>query len=446
MNRGPLDRLAGWLSRPEIARHDPDRIAALAAALEGTDPPVSAGRHGALTCYEAAPRRRRLLEFDRRGHLVAALRWTEDGGLLWAKCRSATGTWLGIEPGTGEAAWGRSDRLWRLRDGAPWAPTEIITVFQALDYERLDFIPPLAEPRRLPPGAGTTVLNLLAGLMKDQGRARVRYRGPYPTEQLFTALLECFRYDPAEPAPLDRFLAGGHLDWLPAPHERHHVGDRVYVQLRQEIDKVVVDGVAFYRADWQGVIRREPRVVRASADKVICSLWALGRPLEDRLVLDRSGEVLAAPPFRDDTAAPAPLAAVWSAALADLIARESHRALAPAIRQVMDGLALEWGPVPGDLLRVDGSACRISRRLRDAALAEVRQAAPGPERAERAIAFVLEVARLLGSEVRVRAQERLEALAEAEQQQLWEESSGAPPAGLDTSVGRLLALVAGGSA
>jgi hypothetical protein len=446
MKRAHLDRLAGWLSKPEIARHDPDRIVRLAAALEDADPPVSAGRHGALICYEAAPARRRLLEFDRRGHLVAALRWTEDGALLWAKCRSATGTWLGIEPGTGEAAWGRSDRLWRLRDDALWAPAEVITVFQALDYERLDFIPPLAEPRRLPPGAGTAVLNLLAGLMKDQGRARVRYRGPYPTEQLFTALLECFRYDPAEPAPLDRFLAGGDLDWLPAPHERHHVTAGVCVQLRQEIDKVVIDGIPFHRADWQGVIRREPRVVRVSEDKVLCSLWALGRPLEDRLVLDRSGEVLAAPPLRGDAAEPAPLAAVWRAALADLIARESHPALAPGIRQVMDGLALEWGPVPGDLLRVDGGAGRLSGRLRDAALAEVRAASPGAERAERAIAFVLEVARLLGSEVRVRAQERLEGLTEAEQQRLWADASAAPPALLQESVGRLLALVAAGSA
>src|SRR5206468_2622297 len=124
----------------------------------------------------------------------------------------------------------------------PWTPRKALTVFQSLDYERLDFIPPLAEPVRLLPGAGTALLDLLAGLMKDQGVTRVRYRGPYPTEQLFTALLESFRYDPAVTDPLGRFMDGGDLDWLPAPHERHQVAAGLSVQIRQEVDKVVVDG------------------------------------------------------------------------------------------------------------------------------------------------------------------------------------------------------------
>ena len=56
-------------------------------------------------------------------------------------------------------------------------------------------------------------------LASKQGVARVRYRGPYPTEQLFTALLECFRYDGADDDPVGRFMDGGDLDWVPAPHE-----------------------------------------------------------------------------------------------------------------------------------------------------------------------------------------------------------------------------------
>jgi hypothetical protein len=132
--------------------------------------------------------------------------------------------------------------------------------------------------------------------MKDQGVARVRYRGPYPTEQLFTALLECFRHDPALDDALRRFMDADDVDWIPAPHERHLVAPGVSVQLRHQIDKVVLDGVAFYRRDWQGVIRHEPRVVREEGARVICSLWALGRSLEDRLTLDRSGEVQERPP------------------------------------------------------------------------------------------------------------------------------------------------------
>ena len=76
------------------------------------------------------------------------------------------------------------------------------------------------------------MLNLVASLMKDQGVARVRYRGPFPSEQLFTTLLECFRYDPGQALPLERFLADGGLDWLPAPYESHRVAAWATVQLR----------------------------------------------------------------------------------------------------------------------------------------------------------------------------------------------------------------------
>ncbi len=99
----------------------------------------------------------------------------------------------------------------------------------------------------------------------------------------------------ARGCPLERFLADGALDWHPAPFEAQHVRPGVVVQLRHEIEKVTLDGGAFYRRDWQDIRRREPRVVRSDGDRVICSLWALGGPLEDRLVLDRAGEILESP-------------------------------------------------------------------------------------------------------------------------------------------------------
>lgn len=447
MDRAALPGLRRWLARREVVALDPDAVARLAAALDDPDPPVTAGRAGSLVAYLPGRARRRLLQFDRRGHLIAAYRWREEGGLGWAKCLLPDGRWLGLEADADRhPAWGASDRVWLMEPDAPWGPRERLTLFQSLDYARPDFVPPLLEPARLPPGGGTALLNVIAGLMKDRGIATVRYRGPYPTEQLFTALLECFRYAAGERLPLERFLADGALDWHPAPFETQHVRPGVVVQLRHEIEKVVVDGAVFYRPEWQEIRRREPRVVRLEGDRVICSLWALGGPLEDRLVLDRGGEILESPPPVPDPGAPAPLPPIWRAALGELIARESAPALASAIAAVTDDLDLEWGPVPGDLLRLHGQRVRLSRRLREAGEAARAGAVSPQERAEQALRFVLEVARLLGPEVRRRAQARLEALPEPEQRRILDEAPADLPDALGDSVGRLIALVLRGGA
>jgi hypothetical protein len=441
MDLSALPRLRAWLERPEIAALDPRRLETLAAALGGHDPPVRVERWGTVVGYEAGPPRRRLVQFDRHGHLIAVCRWSQDGALDWARCRAADGRWIGVEPGATEhAAWGRSDRVWLLDGEEPWRPVEPLTVFRALDWTALDHIPPLAEPQRLPPGAGSVVLNLVAALMKDQGAARVRYRGPFASEQLFTTLLECFRYDPSQALPLERFRADGGLDWLPAPYESHRVAAWATVQLRQDIDKVVADGVTFYRPEWQGIARREPRVIRDNGERVVCSLWALGGPIEDRLVLDRSGEILEAPGTPAREVPPAPLPPVWNSALGDLIARESAPALGPAIMEVLRATPLEWGTVPGDLLRAWDRRIRLSARLREAGAASLRSAAPGQERAEQALRFILEVARLLGPEIRTRAQSLLESLPEPEQARQLEQATE-PPEALAESVGRLIVLL-----
>jgi hypothetical protein len=186
--------------------------------------------------------------------------------------------------------------------------------------------------------------------------------------------------------------------------------------------------------------------VRADGERVVCSLWALGGPIEDRLVLDRRGEVLEAPAPPANATAPAPLPPVWSAALGELIARESAPPLAPAIAEIAADLALEWGPVPGDLLHVHGQRIRLSRRLREAGTAAMAGATSPQERAEQALRFVLEVARLLGPEVRTRAQARLESLPEDEQRRVLEEAPAELPEALGESVGRLVALVLRGGA
>jgi hypothetical protein len=160
-------------------------------------------------------------------------------------------------------------------------------------------------------------------------------------------------------------------------------------------------------------------------------------------VLDRAGEVLDARQPTPDAAPPAALPPVWGPALAELIARESAPALAGSIRDAMAGLTLEWGGTAGDMLRVDSGRITVSRRLRDVAIAWIRGAPAGAERAERAVQFVLEVARLLGPTVRLLAQVRLEDAGEDEQQRALLEGTVSP---FSESIARLLTLVASGTA
>jgi len=447
MHPAQVAQLARCLTRPEVRAFDSATLGALARNLR-SNPPLVALPHGTVVAYAIGARRRRVLEVDRGGEVVTAYRWRTDGSLAWLVTRTAADAMVGLEPGAGEhPAWGRSDRVWRVTATPPWEPREPITVLAALDWSRLLHVPPLADPARLPAHAGTALLNAISGLMQDQGVARCAYEGPYPSEQLFTALLEAFHYDAAEP-PLEAFLAGEAVRWIPAPHERHRPRPGLVVQLRESVDKVVLDGRAFYRRDWQGVERREPRVVRAVDGRVVCSLWAFDRALEDRAVLDARGQVLELPPPLADERDPVPMAPVWHSALAALVARESAPALGDALRDVLAAVTLEWGPVPGDLLRAEPGSLRVARRLRDAGAAFVvetaSEGAASEARAQRAVRVVLEVARLLGPELRQRAQAMLAALPEAEQQRRWDAAAAAPPAPLDDSVSRLVALVAGG--
>ena len=91
-------------------------------------------------------------------------------------------------------------------------------------------------------------------------------------------------------------------------------------------------------------------------------------------------------------------------------------------------------------LLVFGAGIRLNRRLREAAEAALGGAASPQERAEQALRFVLEIARLLGPEVRARAQAHLESLGEEEQRGILE-NAPEPPEAVGESLGRLISLV-----
>jgi hypothetical protein len=342
-----------------------------------------------------------------------------DGRFLGARVRSLDGSMVAVLPGGAEhPLWGASDRI-------VGETGRLLTVSAAVDWERIGSIPALADPTRLPPGAGSAILNLLAGLAAAQGATTLRYRGPYATEQLFWALAESFRFDAAEPDPLGAFLDGAEeaflagelreapLAWTPAPHERLWPATGLYVQLRDGVEKVAWEGRTYYRTEWQGLRRREHRVVRPVATpdggrRFVAGLVALGRPLEDHLVLDERGDPADCPAPAATDGAEAPLAPVWREALASLVPLDATPLLAPALAAAWQAFDVGWGPVVRDLVEARGTRLRLSTALASGYRAE-RAGRTGAARRALAKALVRDVLDLVGPPARAAAVAWLEA-------------------------------------
>jgi hypothetical protein len=429
LDEGIAERLSG-----------PDRRAlrtALARATRAADLIVAGGlaigrvlRWGSVALYRpdpGAPLRHRVLEIDPRGRSGVVLQRAERGELRQAWMTLAGGGALGLLPGgAAHPLWGPSDRL--VRDTPGGAP-ETLTLAGAVAWNAIDRIPPVAAPGRLPAGAGGAVLNLLAALAADQARPALRYRGPFPTEQLFWALTESFRFAGRADA-LTRFVenaeatfargvsAEAPVDWEPAPHERRLYADGLAVHLRDGVERVTWQGRAYYRREGQGLRRREHRVVRvvedASGVRYVASLEALGQVVEDHLTLDERGEPRERHAQGVDPPGVEPLAEPWPEAIGALLPLEATPLLAGAIEAVWPGMALRWGPVPGDLVEASGATVRLSPKL---ARAYRSQHAALEAGARRSLAqqLVREVLGLVGPAVRAAAVAWLEDLPPARQ-------------------------------
>jgi hypothetical protein len=388
--------------------------------------------HGSVALYRpdpAAPLRHRVLEIDRGATVTAVFDRGARGELRAAWVTLPGGDAVGLLPGGAEhPLWGPSDRLVCSSTGGVETP---LTVAASVAWSAIHIIPPIAEPARLPPSAGAGLLNVLASLAWDQGQPAVRYRGPYPTEQLFWSLTESFWVGPG-PDPVARFLADAEatfargaprevpMDWTPAPHERRLHTDGLVAQLRDGVERIAWQGRSYHRTECRGLRRRGHRVVRVvetagEARRYIASLEALGTVIEDHVVLDAAGEPL-------DRRAPMPeegpehsAAAPWREALGALLPLEATPLLAGAIEAVWPEIKLAWGPVPGDLVEARGVALRLSPKL-----ARVYRAAwaAAPTGARRAVAqrLVREALGLIGPPVREAAVTWLSALAPARQE------------------------------
>jgi hypothetical protein len=357
---------------------------------------------------------RRVRELDRDGAELATLRWNADGGLSHAWIRITDDSWVMIEPRAAyQPPWGMCDRLWHAAHPSAGAQAPL-TLLESLDYGAVDRIPVVLEPARLPPGAGAAVLNLIAALAADAGREYLEYRGPYPTEQLFLTLLESFRYRTAEADPLAAFMAG-RLDWIPAPHERACPVPGVTVHLRGRVEKVTWRERVYHRPDWQGIHRHASRRVRDADGAVVCSLWALGAPLEDHLRLDAgavSVEVVAPPPLARP---PRPLPDAVRDGIASVAAALGAAPLAPFVRDIAQTCTLHWTSLDGDLVAVERARIRVSHVFREALRRRFRAASTRADRLTSALTAITEIAHLIADPLRARAQSHLATLPEATQ-------------------------------
>jgi hypothetical protein len=126
------------------------------------------------------------------------------------------------------------------------------TAMTALTWSHPTEIPAIAEPGRLPLGAGGAILNTIAVLAQRAGVASLRYAGPYPTTALWRTLLRSFRCAAREAEftadAIGRALRVARdpipIDFVPAPHERIAI-PHGFVELRDGIERAVIDGIAY---------------------------------------------------------------------------------------------------------------------------------------------------------------------------------------------------------
>jgi hypothetical protein len=126
------------------------------------------------------------------------------------------------------------------------------TAMTVLTWARPTEIPAIAEPGRLPFGAGGAILNTIALLAQRAGVPHLRYAGPYPTAALWRTLARSFRCAATEAeftaGALERALRVARdpiaIDFAPAPHERIAITGG-FVELRDGIERAVLDGVSY---------------------------------------------------------------------------------------------------------------------------------------------------------------------------------------------------------
>jgi hypothetical protein len=126
---------------------------------------------------------------------------------------------------------------------------EVLTWLSVIDWDLPREVPAIAEPGRLPNGAGALVMNELARRATEP----LRYAGPYPTPALWRALARSFHARGGDEALFTADLMGRaarlardpiDIEFLPRPHVRVS-WPRGWSEVRDGVERIVVDGIGY---------------------------------------------------------------------------------------------------------------------------------------------------------------------------------------------------------
>ena len=222
------------------------------------------------------------------------------------------------------------------------------TAMTALAWARPTEIPAIAEPGRLPLGAGGAILNTIALLARRAGVERLRYAGPYPTAALWRSLARSFRCTADEASftadALDRALRVARepiaIDFVPAPNERIAIAGG-FVELRDQPERAVIDGIT-YEPDGSPA-----RLVDQDGQdsQHHCEIWFGDAPYARVATLAPDGSLLSGPHAIAPCRSPVigrEFPPALRAALAELIADAVPAPLADAARALCAAHAVRW--------------------------------------------------------------------------------------------------------
>ena len=235
-----------------------------------------------------------------------------------------------------------------------------ITFVSVIDWDDPQEIPVIAEPGRLPPGAGGPVLNELA----RRAQRPLRYAGPYPTPALYRTLLRSFRAS-ADEATFTHDLMKRMLrlardpidvEFAPAPHERVE-NAHGHVEIRDGIEAAVLAGTRY---------ERDGEVTRLVADH--CEVWFGDSCYARVATLSPRGELVAGP-----HAPPALASAVIGKtfppelrdALAELVADGVPPPLADDAVQTIQGSTIAWADLGARPARATATGFEVHAALWD---------------------------------------------------------------------------------